>query len=93
MEDIKCYLYELLKGIKALKDIGIYHRDVKPGNFLYNPDTREGSLIDFGLSELVISINKYDNISLSSNNISFYYLGPKFRAKIQTKNAARTRHK
>lgn len=54
MEDIKCYLYELLKGIKALKDIGIFHRDVKPGNFLYNPETKEGCLIDFGLSELVM---------------------------------------
>jgi len=52
MNDIKYYLYELLKAIKELKELGIYHRDVKPGNFLYNPDTREGNLIDFGLSEL-----------------------------------------
>lgn len=51
--DIKYYLYELLKALKVLKDIGIFHRDVKPGNFLYNPTTREGHLIDFGLSELV----------------------------------------
>ena len=30
-------MYELLIGLKNLKDLGIYHRDIKPGNFLYNP--------------------------------------------------------
>jgi cell division control protein 7 len=52
MTDIKHYLLQLLKAIKQLKDLGIYHRDVKPGNFLYNPDPKQGALIDFGLSEL-----------------------------------------
>ena len=52
MEEIKHYLIELLIGLKNLKDLGIYHRDIKPGNFLYNPDTRKGMIIDFGLAEL-----------------------------------------
>lgn len=30
----------------------VVHRDVKPANFLFNPRTGEGRLIDFGLSEL-----------------------------------------
>ena len=53
MLDIKYYLYELLKGIKVLKSIGIYHRDIKPGNFLYNSKKRKGIIVDFGLSEIV----------------------------------------
>lgn len=53
MKDIKYYLYELLKSIHAIQSLGIYHRDVKPGNFLYNPKLRKGILIDYGLSELV----------------------------------------
>lgn len=52
MEDIKHYLIELLIGLKNLKDLGIYHRDIKPGNFLYNPETKKGMIIDFGLAEL-----------------------------------------
>ena len=32
--------------------MGIYHRDIKPGNFLYDPDRRKGMIIDFGLAEL-----------------------------------------
>ena len=30
-------MWELLNGLKNLKDLGIYHRDIKPGNFLYDP--------------------------------------------------------
>jgi cell division control protein 7 len=41
-----------LIGLKNLKNLGIYHRDIKPGNFLYNPETRKGILIDFGLAEI-----------------------------------------
>ena len=42
----------LLIAINGLAQAGIMHRDVKPSNFLYDPDTRTGLLIDFGLSEL-----------------------------------------
>ena len=45
-------MYELLIGLKQLKDLGIYHRDIKPGNFLYNPETKRGMIIDFGLAEI-----------------------------------------
>ena len=50
MDEVRHYLYELLKGLKNLKDLGIYHRDIKPGNFLYNPTNRTGMIIDFGLA-------------------------------------------
>lgn len=39
-------------GLRNLKELGIYHRDIKPGNFLYNPDTKRGIIIDFGLAEI-----------------------------------------
>jgi len=35
-----------------LKELGIFHRDIKPNNFLYNPDTKRGMIIDFGLAEV-----------------------------------------
>lgn len=52
IDEIRYYLYELLKCIKTLKDLGIYHRDIKPGNFLFNPKEKKGYIIDFGLSEI-----------------------------------------
>jgi cell division control protein 7 len=52
LEDIKYYMHTLLTAVKHLADHGIMHRDIKPSNFLYDPDTRTGLLIDFGLSEL-----------------------------------------
>ena len=46
----------MLLGVRTLKSLGIYHRDVKPGNFLYNKKIKKGILIDYGLSEIVIDI-------------------------------------
>lgn len=52
LDEVRHYIYELLLGLKELKGLGIYHRDIKPGNFLYNQDTRRGLIIDFGLAEI-----------------------------------------
>ncbi|CAI2371307.1 unnamed protein product [Moneuplotes crassus] len=51
-DDIKCYLFQLLSAVKHLSDLGIVHRDIKPSNFLWDPKSRKGILIDFGLSEV-----------------------------------------
>lgn len=40
----------LFKSVKALKDYEIVHRDIKPDNFLFDIEKREGQLIDFGLA-------------------------------------------
>ncbi len=42
----------MLKGLNQLKSMGIYHRDIKPLNFLYNMNKKKGILIDFGLAEV-----------------------------------------
>lgn len=49
---MKYYLYQLLSAVKHLSDRGIVHRDIKPSNFLWDPRSRKGVLIDFGLSEV-----------------------------------------
>lgn len=57
IDDLKHYMFALLKSIKHLADNGIMHRDIKPTNFLYHPETKTGLLIDFGLSELELDNN------------------------------------
>ncbi|KAK6090688.1 hypothetical protein P3W45_000411 [Vairimorpha bombi] len=49
--DIKKYLYNLLLPIDHMHKCKIIHRDIKPGNFLYNRDLEQGYLIDFGLAQ------------------------------------------
>ena len=44
--------------LRALADIharGIIHRDVKPANFLFDYETGEGVLCDFGLAEVSLA--------------------------------------
>ena len=54
MKEIKYYMYSLLQGLESLHSIGVVHRDIKQGNFLYNNVTKKGILIDFGLAEIVL---------------------------------------
>ena len=44
----KKYLIDIFKGIDRLLTEGIAMTDLKPGNTLYDPDIRKGSLIDLG---------------------------------------------
>ena len=47
----------LLTAVARLSELGVMHRDIKPTNFLYDPPTRSGLLIDFGLSEIEMDQN------------------------------------
>jgi len=52
MIEIKSYVYALLKGLASLHSLGVVHRDIKQANFLYDPETKKGVIIDFGLAEI-----------------------------------------
>lgn len=41
-----------MKGLNTLKNMGIFHRDIKPQNFLYNKNKKRGIIADFGLAEI-----------------------------------------
>ncbi|RCI07133.1 hypothetical protein CU098_003737, partial [Rhizopus stolonifer] len=49
--DLKHYISELFTGLKHVHEKGIIHRDIKPGNFLYNKKRKEGYIGDFGLAQ------------------------------------------
>ena len=48
----KCFTKQMLEGIKAMHEIGIFHRDLKPGNLLVSKDCRL-RITDFGLARFV----------------------------------------
>lgn len=49
--DIQIYFRSLFTALAAVHSKGILHRDIKPTNFLYEPDKKRGVLVDFGLAE------------------------------------------
>lgn len=52
-QEIKHYIFSLIQAVQILHEHGIVHRDIKPSNFLYSRKHRKGTIIDFGLSEIV----------------------------------------
>ncbi|XP_056452414.1 cell division cycle 7-related protein kinase isoform X2 [Gadus chalcogrammus] len=50
-EEVRLYIYNLLKALKHIHQFGIIHRDIKFNNFLYNRRAKMYSLVDFGLAQ------------------------------------------
>ncbi|CAG8838898.1 30577_t:CDS:2, partial [Racocetra persica] len=59
VEDIKSYFRSLFEALRDAHSHNIVHRDVKPGNFLYNMKEKKGILVDFGLAERLSAPNSY----------------------------------
>ena len=57
----KCFIKQILEGVKAMHATGIYHRDLKPGNILVSKDCSL-RITDFGLARFM------DETTLSGNN-------------------------
>lgn len=51
-DDIRLYMKGLLEALKHVHAHNIIHRDIKPSNFLFNRQTKQCLLVDFGLAEL-----------------------------------------
>lgn len=57
----KCFAKQMLEGIRAMHEIGVFHRDLKPGNLLVSKDCQL-RITDFGLARFM------DEDTLSGNN-------------------------
>lgn len=52
-DEIKLYMKNLLIALKHVHEHNIVHRDIKPGNFLFNRKNQKFLLVDFGLAQKV----------------------------------------
>lgn len=70
-DDIYQYMKDLLTALCDIHALGYIHRDVKPGNFLYDIKKKKGILCDFGLCEKQIKepLCKLKNIKESKINL------------------------
>ncbi|XP_068196676.1 uncharacterized protein [Antennarius striatus] len=50
-EEVRLYIYHLLRALRHIHQFGIIHRDIKPNNFLYNRSNKTYALVDFGLAQ------------------------------------------
>lgn len=57
----KCFARQMLEGVRAMHSIGIFHRDLKPGNILVSKDCQL-RITDFGLARFM------DEVTLAGDN-------------------------
>ena len=77
--DVKFYIYQILKALDHAHSKGIMHRDVKPKNIMIDHDNRELRLIDWGLAEY-FHMDKDYNCKVASRE----YKGPELLVNIRT---------
>ena len=80
-DKIRIYMYQLLTCIKKIHSAGIIHRDIKPENFLFNVETNECYLIDFGLAEIDIDSNYFHKINADNQEDEDYQILSRIQQK------------
>lgn len=77
LSDAHCkrFLYELLRGVKALHSANVIHRDLKPGNLLWK---HEGELriCDFGLARGIGEVLDGSDLTLTNYVATRWYRPP-----------------
>lgn len=50
-QSLRNYMRQVLSGLETMHSKGIIHRDIKPHNIFYNPETEKLKIADLGLAE------------------------------------------
>merc|ERR1712176_854326 len=71
LDDIRFYIYQVLKALDWSHSQGLMHRDVKPHNIMIDHQKRQLRVIDWGLAEFYHPMQEY-NVRVASR----HYKGP-----------------
>ncbi len=74
-EHIKRFLYQLLRGIKAMHTANVLHRDLKPGNILWKHNG-ELKICDFGLARGLAEPIDGEDVSMTNYVATRWYRPP-----------------
>lgn len=67
IDEIRIIMAQILLGLEYLHINRTIHRDLKPANILYNPDTKELAICDFGMANIYMQHRKQD-FNITSEN-------------------------
>lgn len=84
-DHIQFFLYQLLRGLKALHSADVLHRDLKPGNLLVNSDC-DLKICDFGLARSARSEfeDKNNNVFMTEYVATRWYRAPEIILTFQS---------
>ena len=85
-EELMVYvIYQCCVGLCALHHLGVIHKDIKPGNILFN-DCYDVALCDFGISSILTKKRKYgDNNGKTNSYAPPEYLRKKKSSRVNVK--------
>jgi mitogen-activated protein kinase 1/3 len=72
-EHVRCFLYQILRGLRYIHSANVIHFDMKPGNVLVNSDCYL-KICDFGLARIITS--KLENSGMTQYAVTRGYRAP-----------------
>lgn len=61
LEDVRYYIYQLMRTLNECHSRGIMHRDIKPDNLLIDHEQKKIRLVDWGLAEVYFPKQQYSS--------------------------------
>ena len=74
IQTLKKIFEQVLSGLAYMHKMNICHRDIKPDNILYDPETEQVKIVDFGISKKT-AIHNEKRIMLTMTG-TFNYRAP-----------------
>merc|ERR1719316_1532809 len=86
-DHIQYFVYQILRGLKAVHSAKVLHRDLKPGNLLVNKNC-DLKICDFGLARAIDPTEEKKDLGLTEYVVTRWYRAPELLVENQTYTTA-----